>query len=105
MWLSCRRVAMFFGEVVHLDDTSFACVDFLHQTDRQSDARYQSLRREMEVAMRLDQEGVGAVQVTMESVFERNRLKVVEDYMAEEMEIVLESYGQIATRRVLDRIP
>jgi GTP-binding protein EngB required for normal cell division len=73
-----------------------------------AEARHRSLRRELEVSMRLDQEGVydtQAIKAMMDSVFERNKQKSVEDHMAEEMEIVLESYGQVATRRVIDRSP
>jgi interferon-induced GTP-binding protein Mx1 len=71
-------------------------------------ARQRVLKRELEVALRLDQEGVydtGAIQTLIDSVFERNRRKSPEDHMAEEMECVLESYGNIATRRVVDRTP
>jgi hypothetical protein len=72
-------------------------------------ARHRGLKRELEVALRLDQEDVNfdtaAIQTIMEGVFERNRSKSVELHMAEDMEIVLESYGKIATKRVIDRSP
>ncbi|KAI2512897.1 Dynamin [Fragilaria crotonensis] len=72
-------------------------------------ARHRGLKRELEVALRLDQEDVNfdtaAIQTIMEGVFERNRRKSVELHMAEDMEIVLESYGKIATKRVIDRSP
>ena len=73
-----------------------------------SEVRHRNLRRELEVALRLDQEGVydtQAIKIIMDDVFVRNQQKSMEDHMAEEMEIVLESYGQIATRRVIDRTP
>lgn len=73
-----------------------------------SESRHRALRRELEEALRLEQEGVfdtQAIKAIMDSVFERNQRKTVEDHMAEEMEIVLESYGQVATRRVIDRTP
>jgi predicted transcriptional regulator len=41
----------------------------------------------------------------MDGVFERIRQKSVEEHMAEDMEIVLESYGKVATKRVIDRTP
>jgi hypothetical protein len=73
-----------------------------------SSARHRSLRRELEIALRLDKEGVydtKAIKTIMDSVFERNQQKTVEDHMAEEMELVLQSYGEIATKRVVDRTP
>jgi GTPase SAR1 family protein len=72
-------------------------------------ARHISLKRELEVALRLDQDGVefdtGAIKAIMESVFDRVRAKSVDQHIAEEMEIVLESYGKVATKRVVDRTP
>ncbi len=44
-----------------------------------------------------------AIKVDADGVFGRNR--PVEVCMAEEMEIVLENYGLVATRRVMDRSP
>lgn len=73
-----------------------------------SAARHRCLKRELKSALRLDQEGVfdtQAIKVIVDGVFERNQQRPVEDHMAEEMEIVLESYGQVATRRVIDRSP
>jgi interferon-induced GTP-binding protein Mx1 len=71
-------------------------------------ARHRGLKRELEVALRLEQEGVfdtQAIKSIVDAVFERSEQKTVEDHMAEEMEVVLESYGQVATRRVVDRTP
>jgi interferon-induced GTP-binding protein Mx1 len=72
-------------------------------------ARWGGLKRELEVALRLDQEGVvfdtTAMQSIIDGVFERNRKKMVEQHMAEDMEIVLEAYGRVATKRVIDRTP
>jgi GTPase SAR1 family protein len=72
-------------------------------------ARYSTLQREFATALRLDQEGVvydtQALQAILDNVFVRNQQKSVEDVMAEEMENVLESYGKIATRRMIDRTP
>jgi hypothetical protein len=71
-----------------------------------SAARHRGLKRELESALRLEQGGVfdtQAIKVIVDGVFARNR--PVEDHMAEEMEIVLESYGQVATKRVIDRSP
>ena len=59
--------------------------------------------------MRLDQEGcvfdTVAIKAIVDGVFERNRIKSVEEHMAEDMELVLESYGKVATKRVIDRTP
>ena len=73
-------------------------------------ARHRGLKRELEAALRLDQEEGGvydttAIKTIVDGVFERNRLKSVEDHMAEDMELVLESYGKIATKRVIDQTP
>ena len=46
-----------------------------------------------------------AVKTIIDTVFERSRQKSVEQQMAEDMEIVLESYGRVATKRVIDRTP
>ena len=74
-----------------------------------AESRHRSLRRELEIAFRLDQEGgvydTQAIQAIMDDVFERQKHKTMEDHTAEDMEIILESYGKIATRRVLDRSP
>lgn len=71
-------------------------------------ARHRDLKRELEVALRLDQEGAydtGAIRTIMDGVFERIRQQTVEEHMAADMEIVLESYGKVATKRVIDRTP
>ena len=72
-------------------------------------ARNRGLRRQLEVSLRLDQPGVmfdtTAVKTIIDTVFERSRQKSVEQQMAEDMEIVLESYGRVATKRVIDRTP
>jgi hypothetical protein len=82
-------------------------------------ARYRGLKRQLEVALRLDEKpgegrsggGSGcvydseAIQTIIDGVFERNQKRSVEDTMAEEMEIVLEAYGKVATQRVIDRTP
>jgi GTPase SAR1 family protein len=74
-----------------------------------SSARHRGLKREIEVALRLDQEGgvydTAAIKSIVDGVFERSRQKSVEEHMAEDMEIVLESYGKVATKRVIDRTP
>ena len=71
-------------------------------------ARHGHLKRELELALRLDQQGVldtQAMQELVDGVFARVEQKSVEDHLAEEMELVLASYGQVATRRVVDRTP
>ena len=76
--------------------------------ERIAAGRHSTLRRELEVALKVDNEGVfdtQAIKAIMDSVFERNRLKSVEDQMSEELEVVLEAYGSVATRRVVDRTP
>ena len=75
-----------------------------------SEARHRGLKREMEVAFKLDQAkqavyDTEAIRTIVDGVFERSRKKSVEDHMAEEMEIVLEAYGKVATKRVVDRTP
>lgn len=71
-------------------------------------ARHRCIRRDLGVALRLDQPGAfdtAAIKTIMDGVFERSRQKSVEDHMANDMEIVLESYGKVATKRVIDRTP
>lgn len=70
--------------------------------------RNRGLKRQLEAALKLDQEGVydtQAIKAIMDGVFERHGQKSVDEHMAEEMEIVLEAYGQVATKRVIDRTP
>jgi Dynamin GTPase effector domain len=71
--------------------------------------RQEQLQRDLHTALRLDQEGVvydtQALQTILSSVFNKHQHKPVEDQLAEEMELVLDSYGKVATRRILDRIP
>ncbi|CAB9528450.1 Interferon-induced GTP-binding protein [Seminavis robusta] len=74
------------------------------------EARHRTLKRELESALKLDQGkqavyDTQAIQTIIDGVFERNRRKSVEDHMADEMEIVLEAYGCVATKRVVDRTP
>ena len=77
--------------------------------DNLAQARNRGLKRELEIALKLDQEGIvydsQAIKTIMDGVFERNRQKSVEEHMAEEMEAVLEAYGYVATKRVIDRTP
>lgn len=71
-------------------------------------ARQQALRQELQVALCLDQNksmSTAAVGEIVEDVFTRHESRSVEDHLAAEMEMVLASYGQIATRRVIDRTP
>mmetsp|Transcript_8994 Transcript_8994/g.19379 ORF Transcript_8994/g.19379 Transcript_8994/m.19379 type:complete len:276 (-) Transcript_8994:61-888(-) len=83
-------------------------------------ARYARLKRELEVGLlgELDSENISraskvssalnnvdTVQNVIDDVFMRQEKMTVQEHLAFEMEIVLESYGEIATRRVLDRTP
>ena len=55
-----------------------------------ANARHRSLKRELEVSLRLDQEGAfdtGAIKTIMDGAFERIRQKSVEEHMAEDMEV------------------
>lgn len=80
-------------------------------------ARQQSLRQELEVALGLANGNdpspnanpkalsTAAIADVIDDVFARHETRSVEDHLAAEMEMVLASYGQIATRRVIDRTP
>jgi hypothetical protein len=94
--------------VSHLDIEKYPYTQDNELFENISAARHRALKREIESSLRLDQEGVfdtQAIKVIVDGVFERNQQRPVEDHMAEEMEIVLESYGNVATRRVIDRSP
>jgi hypothetical protein len=59
-------------------------------------ARHRGLKRELEVALRLDQEGAfdtGAIKTIVDGVFDRNQQKSVEEHMAEDMEVSLSFDG------------
>lgn len=73
-----------------------------------SAGRHKYLKCELELALKCDSEGVfdtQAIKAIMDSVFERHRVVSVEDQMAEEREVVLDAYGSVAARRVIDRTP
>lgn len=75
-----------------------------------AEARNRSLKQSLETALKFDQTkqavyDTQALKTIIDGVFERNRKKSVEEQLAEEMEIVLESYGKVATKRVIDRTP
>jgi hypothetical protein len=94
--------------ISHLDIEKYPYTQDNELFENISAARHRGLKRELEAALRLEQEGVfdtQAIKAIVDGVFERNQQRTVEDHMAEEMEIVLESYGQVATRRVIDRTP
>lgn len=69
-------------------------------------SRFSSLRRDLELQLRLDQEGVvydtQAIKTILDRVFNKHQRT---NWMAEQMELVLSCYGQVATQRVLDRTP
>jgi Dynamin GTPase effector domain len=78
--------------------------------DNIAEARHRGLKRELEAALKLDQAkqsvyDTEAIRTIVDGVFERSSRKSAEDHMAEEMEIVLEAYGEVATKRVVDRTP
>ena len=73
-----------------------------------AEARQFRLKRDLEIALTVNQEGVFDTQTMktmVDNVFERNKQTSMDDYLADEMEIILKSYGTVATKRVLDRIP
>jgi fructose-1,6-bisphosphatase len=71
-----------------------------------SESRFHNLRRDLEIQLRLQQEGVvfdtQAIKTILDNVFNKHKRL---HWMAEQMEMVLSSYGRVATQRVLDRTP
>ncbi|KAL3940118.1 MAG: hypothetical protein SGBAC_005279 [Bacillariaceae sp.] len=69
-------------------------------------SRYDNLKNDLELQLRLDQEGVvfdtNAIKNLLDRVFQKHEKQ---NWMAEQMELVLSSYGKVATQRVLDRTP
>jgi hypothetical protein len=72
-------------------------------------SRFQSLRNDLDLQLRLEQEGVEgvvydtqAIQTILDRVFAKHQRN---HWMAEQMELVLSCYGKVATQRVLDRTP
>lgn len=139
-WLvqQCRKVAEDLIQQAYQQVESHLMVEKQHPYTQDHNlfqnmahARHANLKRELEVALRLDPEPQHqqqqsqvkltngkntssssamntsrvAIQSILDEVFERHSKKSVEDHMAEEMEIVLEAYGSIATRRIMDRTP
>lgn len=71
-----------------------------------SESRFQNLRRDLEIQLKLAQEGVvfdtQAITSILDTVFNKHKKL---HWMAEQMEMVLNGYGKVATQRVLDRTP
>jgi Dynamin central region/Dynamin family len=69
-------------------------------------SRFSTLRTELELQLRLDQEGVvydtQAIKSILDRVFAKHQSS---NWLVEQMELVLSCYGQVATQRVLDRTP
>lgn len=111
----CRTVANKLIEAArkqvntHLENERFPYSQDQVLFDSIASARHRGLKRELEAALKLDQPkqavyDTEAIRAIMDEVFERNQMKSIEEHMAEEMEIVLEAYGKVATRRQ-DRVP
>ena len=71
-----------------------------------NETRLTTLQQDLQLQLRLDQEGVvydtQAIQTILDRVFEKHKRQ---NWMAEQMENVLSCYGKVATQRVLDRTP
>ncbi|KAL3917097.1 MAG: hypothetical protein SGILL_004872 [Bacillariaceae sp.] len=71
-----------------------------------SELRFQNLRRDLDIQLKLAQEGVvfdtQAITSILDDCFNKHKKM---HWMAEQMELVLSSYGKVATQRVLDRSP
>jgi hypothetical protein len=71
-----------------------------------NEVRYENLRNDLEIQLRLDQEGVvfdtHAIKSLLDRVFQKHQRQ---NWVAEQMELVLSCYGKVATQRVLDRTP
>ena len=79
-------------------------------------ARFQTLQKDLAIQLRLDTSGdksgseggtgvvydTQAIQSILDRVFEKHSKQ---NWMAEQMELVLSCYGKVATQRVLDRTP
>ena len=71
-----------------------------------NDSRFHNLRSDLEIQLRLTQEGVvfdtEAIKTILDRVFNKHKKL---HWMAEQMELVLSCYGKVATQRVSDRSP
>jgi len=71
------------------------------------DARCDHLERDLELRLKLDQEGVvfdtHALRSVLDGVFRKHRRR--KHWMAEQLEVSLDCYGKVAANRVLDRTP
>jgi hypothetical protein len=45
------------------------------------------------------------IKAVLDGTFNRNQRLSIDDHMAEEMEIMLEAYGKVCFKRVIDKIP
>ena len=71
-----------------------------------NEARFEDLKADLNIQLRLDQEGVvfdtQAIKSLLDRVFEKQKRQ---NWVATQMELVLSCYGKVATQRVLDRTP
>ena len=71
-----------------------------------SQVRYSNLQADLELQLRVDQEGMvldtNTIKSLMDKVFQKHSQQ---NWMAEQMEFILSCYGKVATQRVLDRTP
>jgi hypothetical protein len=71
-----------------------------------SQTRYGNMRADLNLHLRLDQEGVvfdtQGIKSLLDRVFEKYQRQ---NWVVEQMELVLSCYGKVATQRVLDRTP
>jgi len=110
---TCQRVAQQLMESVRIQVQEHLVMEQQHPYTQDevllqamNQSRFKSLRRDLEMQLRLDQEGVvydtQAIQAILDRVFAKHQRT---NWMAEQMELVLSCYGQVATQRVLDRTP
>ncbi|GKY98332.1 hypothetical protein MPSEU_000790800 [Mayamaea pseudoterrestris] len=73
-----------------------------------AEGRQAQIKRDLEAALRVDQDevfGTQDIKVIIDKVFQRGMQRSMDEYLAEEMELILKSYGSVATKRILDRVP
>lgn len=88
-----------------LEKTAYTQDHYLFETIAKK--RTQRLKAELMQSLVTDQPTVATatIKAIIDGVFDRNQRMSIDDHMAEEMEIMLEAYGKVAFKRIIDKTP
>eukprot|EP00040_Diaphanoeca_grandis_P022062 m.118044 g.118044 ORF g.118044 m.118044 type:complete len:309 (-) comp28628_c0_seq1:182-1108(-) len=90
---------------LELEKTAYTQDHYLFETIAKK--RTQRLKDELTQSLVTAQPSVATatIKATIDGVFDRNQRMSIDDHMAEEMETMLEAYGKVAFKRIIDKTP